>query len=135
MSKLHWPRPRWLGVVSLLTVLFGLITIKAGGSVLFFDGEARQAAGHYVPFVVGFNVVAGLLYLPLGIGLWTRGRWTLWLGVALTLATSIVFVAFAIHILDGGLYEDRTVIAMSVRLLVCMVVTAIAWWMRGLEKR
>jgi hypothetical protein len=38
--------------ISLVAGVFGLLTLQSGGSVLFIDGEARQAAGHYVPFVV-----------------------------------------------------------------------------------
>ena len=33
-------------------VLFGFMTLREGGSVLFFDGIARQEAGAFVPFVL-----------------------------------------------------------------------------------
>ena len=49
-------------VFSILAFVFGLLTLKSGGSVLFIDGDARQAAGHYVPFVLWFNFFAGFNY-------------------------------------------------------------------------
>ncbi|WP_425478346.1 hypothetical protein [Stenotrophomonas pictorum] len=49
----------WMRVVSLIAIGFGLMTIWEGGAVLFVDGAARQAAGHYVPFVLWFNFLAG----------------------------------------------------------------------------
>ena len=50
----------WL--ISAVAVVFGLLTIKSGGSVLFIDGVDRQAAGNYVPFVLWFNFIAGFFY-------------------------------------------------------------------------
>ena len=64
---------RWLRVSAIVAVVFGLLTMKSGGSVLFIDGEARRAAGHYVDFVVWFNFVAGFLYGVTGI--WLEKRW------------------------------------------------------------
>ncbi|WP_147654192.1 hypothetical protein [Vulcaniibacterium gelatinicum] len=51
----HSERAIWMRVVSLIAIGFGLMTIREGGAVLFVDGAARQAAGHYVPFVLWFN--------------------------------------------------------------------------------
>jgi len=33
-------------VLAIMGVLFGLMTLREGGSVLFIDGAARQGAGH-----------------------------------------------------------------------------------------
>ena len=41
-------------------------------------GAARQAAGHYVPFVLWFNFLAGFAYIVAGVGLWMRRRWAAW---------------------------------------------------------
>lgn len=48
----HSQRQIWIRVISLIAIGFGLLTIKEGGAVLFFDGTARDAAGNYVPFVL-----------------------------------------------------------------------------------
>ena len=43
----------WMAAV--VALVFGMLTIKSGGSVLFIDGIAREDAGNYVPFVLWFN--------------------------------------------------------------------------------
>lgn len=70
MDSVMQNRPRWVIPVSLFAILFGLLTLKEGGFVLFFDGPAREAAGSYVPFVLWFNFSAGFAYVAAGIGLW-----------------------------------------------------------------
>ena len=114
-------------VITVVAVLFGLLTIKAGGSVLFIDGQDRQAAGNYVPFVVWFNFLAGYLYIIAGAGLWMQKRWAVWLSVFITLATLIVFAAFGIVVINGEAYEVRTVAAMSLRTVVWALISMFAY--------
>ncbi len=119
--------------ISLLAAGFGLLTIKAGGAILFGDETARTAAGNYVPFVLWFNFLAGFAYAVAGIGLWLRQRWAVWLAAAIAAATILAFAAFGVHIYSGGAYELRTVIAMSLRTLVWVAITAIA--ARALQRK
>ncbi|MDO8892149.1 MAG: hypothetical protein Q8N54_02475 [Sulfurimicrobium sp.] len=119
--------------IALLAVGFGLLTIKAGGAILFGDEAARTAAGNYVPFVLWFNFLAGFAYTAAGIGLWLRQRWAVWMAAAIAAATILTFAAFGVHIYSGGAYELRTVIAMSLRTLVWVAITAIA--ARALQRR
>ena len=114
-------------VITVVSVLFGLLTIKAGGSVLFIDGQDRQAAGNYVPFVVWFNFLAGFLYIIAGAGLWLQKRWAVWLSVFITLATLIVFAAFGIVVINGEAYEVRTVVAMSLRTVFWDLISMFAY--------
>ena len=114
-------------VITVVAVLFGLLTIKAGGSVLFIDGQDRKAAGNYVPFVVWFNFLAGYLYIIAGAGLWMQKRWAVWLSVFITLATLIVFAAFGIVVINGEAYEVRTVAAMSLRTVVWALISMFAY--------
>lgn len=114
-------------VISLVAVGFGLLTIREGGTILFGDAAARSAAGNYVPFVLWFNFVAGFAYVIAGAGLWMEQRWAAWLAVAIAAATALTFAAFGAHVVSGGLYEQRTVIAMSLRTLVWVAIAAIAW--------
>ncbi|MDZ7657528.1 MAG: hypothetical protein U0997_16455 [Sulfurimicrobium sp.] len=119
--------------IALLAVGFGLLTIKAGGAILFGDEAARTAAGNYVPFVLWFNFLAGFAYTAAGIGLWLRQRWAVWMAAAIAAATILTFAAFGVHIYSGGAYELRTVIAMSLRTLVWVAIAAIAT--RALQRR
>jgi len=114
-------------VVAVLAIVFGVATIRAGGSVLFGSEEARRAAGAYVGFVVWFNFLAGFAYVAAGIGLWLRRRWGFVLAAALAIATLVVFAAFGLHVASGGAWEPRTVGALTLRTVVWAVIAAIAW--------
>ncbi len=123
------PSQRTLGiwVFSILAGAFGIMTLIAGGSVLFIDGEARQAAGHYVPFVLWFNFSAGFVYVVTAIGLWLMRPWAAWLSLLLAVSTVAIFAALDLHILNGGEYETRTVMAMTLRSGVWIAIAAFAW--------
>ncbi len=101
-----------------LAVIFGLLTIKSGGEVIFIDGSGRAAAGNYVPFVLWFNFVMGFFYLVAGVGIWLNKRWSLHLSILIASLTAIILLALGIYILNGGLYETRTVAAMFLRTIV-----------------
>ncbi len=100
---------------AIIAVVFGMLTLKSGGMVLFTDGAAHQAAGNYVPFVLWFNFMAGFAYIVAGVGLWQQQPWAGKLAALIAVATIAVFVAFGLHVLNDGAYEMRTVVAMSVR--------------------
>jgi hypothetical protein len=121
-----------LWLISLVAIGFGLLTIKEGGMVLFGDEVASAAAGSYVPFVLWFNFLAGFAYVVAGAGLWRGHRWALWLGISIAIASLFVFAALVVHINSGGAHEKRTVIALSLRILVWLTISAIAW--RGLPR-
>lgn len=128
MSTQQHKSPISFRVISIVAILFGILTIKSGGMVLFTDGEAHQAAGNYVPFVLWFNFLAGFVYIAAGIALWTGKTWVTGLTMAIALATLLVFAALGIHILIGGDYEVRTVMAMSLRSVVWMTIATITYF-------
>lgn len=115
------------GVAAVVALLFGLATIRSGGSVLFGGDEARQAAGAYVGFVLWFNFVAGFAYVAAGIGLWLRRSWVVRLSMAIAGATLLVFAALGVHVALGSAYEARTVVAMTLRSVVWLAIAGLAW--------
>ena len=119
-------RSPWIWAISFAAISFGLLTIRAGDTVLFGSAAARSAAGHYVPFVLWFNFLAGFAYVIAGVGLWLERRWAAWLAVVVAAATALVFAAFGVHVLAGGAYELRTVVAMSLRTLVWTAIAVVA---------
>ena len=129
MTPLLQPSP-WLRGASILAVLFGLMTLKEGGTVLFGGEAARTAAGAYVPFVLWFNFLAGFAYVVAGIALWRRQGWAAGLALGIALATALVFAAFGVYVMNGGAFEVRTMAAMALRTTVWLVVGALAWRMR-----
>lgn len=114
--------------MALVAVGFGVLTIKEGGMTLSGDKAAVVAAGNFVPFVLWFNFIAGFAYVVAGVGLWLRRRWSAWLAVGIAIATAIVFAAFGMKLASGAAYEMRTVVAMTLRLLVWATIAVFAWW-------
>ncbi len=128
----------WMAVLAaIVAVLFGLLTLKSGGSVLFIDGPDRAAAGNYVPFVLWFNFLAGFVYIIAGTGLFLGRVWAVNLSLLIALVTLLVFVAFGVHIIIDGEYETRTVGAMIMRSSVWLVIGFFSRraWKRGAFQR
>jgi len=114
-------------VITVIAVVFGLLTIKSGGSVLFIDGIAREEAGNYVPFILWFNFLAGFAYLIAGAGLFMQKSWAAWMSIFIVAATIVVFSLFGLHILNEGMYETRTVAAMSLRTVIWAIISTYAY--------
>ena len=114
-------------ILSLIAVIFGFVTVKAGGMVLFTGGEAHQAAGDYVPFVLWFNFIAGFAYIVAGIGLWLQRSWAVLLAMLIAIFTVSVFIALWVYIYAGGAYEMRTIGAMSMRSIIWMGIALITY--------
>ncbi|WP_456415242.1 hypothetical protein [Thiolapillus sp.] len=116
-----------------VAIVFGLLTLKSGGSVLFIDGLARKEAGHYVPFVLWFNFLMGFAYLAAGAGLLMRKTWAMWLSLFIAASTALVFLLFGLHVLNGGAYETRTVVAMTLRTTIWTSIAVFAYL--GFQKK
>jgi len=126
MATANLKRSKSIWVISLIALGFGLLTINSAGLILFGDAVARAAAGNYVPFVVWFNFIAGFFYVTAGVGLWLLQRWAVWLAAIIVFATVITFCALGLLIYSGEAYEQRTLIAMSLRTAVWLVITLVA---------
>jgi len=105
---------RWGRVWGAAAIVFGLATLKEGGSVLLSEA-ARQEAGQVVPFVLWFNVTASFVYVATGAGVWAGRRWARWAAAGLAGATLLVFAALGVHAALGRPFEPRTVAAMTLR--------------------
>ena len=125
-------RPMWLTIISIVAVLFGIATIKEGGSVLFTE-TGKQGAGNYVPFVLWFNFIAGFAYIMAGVDMFRLKSCSRRLALVIAISTSILFVALGIHIFNGGLYEFRTVIAMTIRSGLWIFIAALAFRANALK--
>lgn len=106
---------KWQYLIAAFLVFFGIVTLKEGGSVLFFDSVAKAEAGNYVPFVLWFNFFAGFVYIVTGAAIAKGSFWALRLSLAIAGLSLLVLIALGVHIFGGGLYEKRTLIAMTLR--------------------
>lgn len=127
MTLMKPDRSIGIWIITAIAVVFGLLTIKSGGSVLFVDGIAREEAGNYVPFVLWFNFLAGFAYLLAAAGLFMQKHWAVWISILIAVSTIVIFALFGLHILNDGLYEVRTVVAMSLRTAVWTLIATFAY--------
>ncbi|MBK9159956.1 MAG: hypothetical protein IPM27_00035 [Nitrosomonadales bacterium] len=125
MTTLKHPRGWLITSLSIVAILFGLMTIKEGGAVLLGNEAAVSAAGNYVPFVLWFNFLSGFAYIAAGVGFWLQKRWAVWLAIVIAAGIALAFAAFGMHINFGGAYEQRTIIAMGMRTAVWFVIASV----------
>ncbi len=119
--------------ISLVAIGFGLLTIKEGGMTLSGDAAARHggrqlcAVRAVVQFCGGFRLCRrrcrAVDAAALGGVAGCRHR----------RRDSAHVRGIRLHMYSGGAYEQRTVIAMSLRTLVWVTIVAIAW--RGVVRR
>ena len=119
-------RKTGLLIAAIVALVFGALTVFSGGKALFGGADARAAVGDAVPFVLWFNFLAGFAYVVAGIGLLLRHRPALWLSLGILVATGLVFLAFGVHVLQGGAHEMRTVGAMILRIAVWAAISVVA---------
>ncbi len=115
-------RPLPIAIAAVVAVIFGILTVISGGRALFGGVDM----GAVVPFVLKFNFAAGFAYVLAGAGLWRMARWAWVLSAVIAAATAVVFAAFLWHVWQGGTYEARTMGALSLRLVVWIVIAAVA---------
>ncbi len=120
------PGRKWLLTLAAWTALiFGLMTIFAGGQALFGSPQARASVGQYVPFVLWFNFLAGFAYVGCAVAIFKRMAWASRLAVTITIATLLVAAGFAWHVSAGGAFETRTAIALLLRLSIWTLISII----------
>lgn len=96
-------------------IVFALMTLYMGGSVIFNLFGVRAKVGHYVTSVVVANFIAAILYL-FAVYYMLRGSKMAFKILMIASAILILaFIVFILHVSGGGEYEERTFIALPVR--------------------
>ena len=127
MKSKSFDRSTEIRIISFFAIVFGAMTIKSAGLVLFTEGEFHQQAGNYLPLIVWFNFIAGFLYIIAGGGLWRFSQWSVWLSFFIVFSTLIAFAVLGASIGMGEAYELRTVIAMAFRTSVWVIISIVAY--------
>ncbi|MBN8541212.1 MAG: hypothetical protein J0L82_12545 [Deltaproteobacteria bacterium] len=125
-------RPILITSLSIVAALFGIATVKEGGTVLFTEA-GQQGAGNFVPFVLWFNFFAGFVYILAGIMLFKLKSCSRKLSAVIAIATTIVFTLLGVHILNGGAFESRTVVAMTLRSGIWIAIALLAFRAEALK--
>lgn len=100
--------------IALLILIFGFATIISGGKALFTD-IGLKTRGNILPLVLWFNFIAGFLYILTGVLTFRLISCAKKLSILLAITNVGVLIYLLNHIYQGGLYETRTLIAMSFR--------------------
>lgn len=102
---------------------------------MFFDSTAKAEVGNYVAFVLWFNFFAGFFYIFASIGVFINAKWTRRFFVIIAGSSAIILAALLVHILAGGLYETRTLIAMTIRVTIWIVASFLLTKNEHLQQR
>ncbi|MDC8001357.1 hypothetical protein POV26_09925 [Aequorivita todarodis] len=108
-----------------ILIVFALVTVFMSSSVLFDWFGIRAKEGNFVPFIVKTNLTMGIVYLIAAYGYIKSENWTLWLMLSTVLILIFAFVALFIHIQAGGLYETKTIAAMTFRIVFTILIAGL----------
>ncbi len=117
----HTPS-KLLKAIGLIAVIFGAMTIFAGGTAIFGGAGVQEAVGDAVPLVLKFNFAAGFAYVLAGFGLLLARPWAVWVSAVIAVGSLVILGYLALHVLQGGAFEPRTVLAMTFRTLMWGVI-------------
>lgn len=107
---------------------FGLLTLFLSSSVIFDLFGIREKEGNYVLFVVLANFICGFLYLLSAYGFIKSEKWLTKILGAAFFVLAVAFVALLFHIQSGGIYETKTVKAMTFRTILTVVFTVLSYF-------
>ena len=116
--------PRMIGACALV---FGVMTLVSGGSHAFEVGIGRADGGNYVPFVLYFNFLSGFAYIAAGIGIVLRRRWARVVATAIVAGIVVAGGVLGLHALSGGAFATKTVIALTLRLVIWLAIAGYTW--------
>jgi hypothetical protein len=114
-------------ILATVLLLFGLLTVTLTTSVLFDWFGLRAREGNYVMSIVVANLIAGVLYLIAAVGV-IKG--STWMAKPLLVAIAVLVlgqILFFVHVVNGGLYETKTVGAMIFRIALTVLFTVLAF--------
>lgn len=101
----------WLALVF---IIFGVITVISGGRSLF-TVAGFNSRGQIVPVVLWYNFVAGFFYIIVGISTFKLKSCAKKVSAILAISSIIVLIYLINYIFQGGIYENKTLFAMSFR--------------------
>lgn len=109
--------------IALVFIIFGFLTIISGGKNLFSESGIKSNE-NIVPLVLWFNFIAGFFYFIAGILIFKLKPCVKRLSFIIAILNVIVLFYFINHVFQGGLFEKKTVFAMSFRTLfwVCFAI-------------
>lgn len=121
-------------IICIFLALFGALTVFMGSSVLFDWFGIREIEGNYVEFVVKANLFCGLVYLFASYDIWHNRKTGAYALLTAFIILVITFGFFINHISQGGLYETRTIKAMSFRTVITLIAAVLSFYILKKQK-
>ena len=118
-----------LKILTVLLVLFALLTLFLSASVIFGLFGIRAKEGNYVLLVVWANFISSILYLAAAYGLLKIKKWSVWLLAISVFILIAAFIGLKVHINAGGLYEAKTVSAMIFRIGLTILLAVASYFL------
>lgn len=117
-----------LKVIGGFLAIFGIIMLIMTTSVIFDLFGIRELEGNFVMSVVIANWFAGLLYIVAAYGLFNKQKWS-YIPLLISAITLIIsFIFLQVHIQDGGAFEEKTIKALSIRIVLSLIFAIIAYF-------
>lgn len=117
------------GIQSILLTVIGFMSLFMTFSIVFDLFGIREREGNYVMFVVIANMICGFLYLATVVNNWKKHyKTSLYLLILALVILIATFICFKFHIDGGGVYEVRTVKAMTFRTVFTFVMALIGYF-------
>lgn len=112
---------------SILTA-FGLLTLFLTTTILLDLLGMREKNEGFTPFVIWVNLISGIIYIVSAYGFLKSKSWTPKLLVLSLLLLIGAFIAFNIHINNGGIHKNDTFGALIFRISITAVFALIAYF-------
>ncbi len=117
-----------INISACLLAVFAFITFVVSGLVLFdlFGFQAKE--GHFVFSVVFFNFICSFIYIYSAFAILAKSKWTtivLFIAFILQIISALLFY---FHIKSGGLFEQKSIYAMTFRVSLALILPIISWF-------
>lgn len=108
-----------------LAVIIGLLSIKAGVSVLLGMSAPTYPV---LQWLVVYNVALGFVSLIAGIGLWMQHKWGITLAAIIASLHGLVFITLISMFALGRTVAPKSIMAMLFRTAIWLVIIALPAW-------
>jgi hypothetical protein len=122
-------------ILSSLLALIGVVSVFMTLSIIFDLFGIQKMEGNYVLLIVYTNFLCGLIYIYAALTLWKH---LVNSTISLALATALLIAAyiwFTYYIQAGGVYEEKTLKAMTFRTIFTAVMFALCFILFKIEQR
>ncbi|MDX9705746.1 MAG: hypothetical protein RBT46_08590 [Weeksellaceae bacterium] len=120
--------------ICLFLLLFGAVSLFMTTSIIFDWFGIRELEGNYVPFIVYANLICGFLYLLTSYLLFKNKKSASYLLLFASILLILSFISLGIYINNGGIYEEKTVKAMTFRSSITLILTFVSYKLTAKRK-